>query len=321
MSARSILRAALCLTVLTAPRAGAQADLTVLSLDHLRTDGATGESRHEILPMAVFDGSRFLPLVERGTRSEANARREQLLAANRRVQVLFRGRRIGVVTVAEIDPQLFHCTGLVVGRGDFAPDTELPDSEMRASVWAWLAGETIEYTTQAFFAVSGAIDQTRTGSETLVTVVTDAAELERLALEIDSVEPRVNLLPLGEDETRAYRLDNYGAVVVVRKRRSAAMLQGPADIELPSPLMTDIVVIRAGTGERIVYPLYRSVEGTDAWGKGEPDDRFIDAFELGDGTAYLAFHRRNYEAQLLRIFRLESDRGATLVFEDDLYGC
>lgn len=52
-----------------------------------------------------------------------------------------------------------------------------------------------------------------------------------------------------------------------------------------------------------------------------PDDRFIDAFEIEEGTAYLAFHRRNYEAQLLRLFRLGPDGGATLAFEDDLYGC
>jgi hypothetical protein len=50
-------------------------------------------------------------------------------------------------------------------------------------------------------------------------------------------------------------------------------------------------------------------------------DRFIDAFEIEEGTVYLAFHRRNYEAQLLRLFRLGPDGGATLVFEDDLYGC
>jgi hypothetical protein len=45
------------------------------------------------------------------------------------------------------------------------------------------------------------------------------------------------------------------------------------------------------------------------------------AQQIEAGTAYLAFHRRNYEAQLLRLFRLGPDGGATLVFEDDLYGC
>jgi hypothetical protein len=91
----------------------------------------------------------------------------------------------------------------------------------------------------------------------------------------------------GAPETRAYRLDRYDAMVVVRKRRSAKMLPFPSVdcFELLSPLMTDIVVVSTRPGERMVHPLWISERGKDSWGKG-PEDYFIDAFELEDGTAY-----------------------------------
>lgn len=320
MPARSDFRAAACLAALfLAGPTSAQPTLTIFSLDQFRTDRISGESRHEILPVAVFDGAQFRRIAERGAVSEANARRERLLAANPRAQVLFRGRRIGVVDVSDTYSRGFHCTGLVVGSGAFEPDGDLPESEMRNST---RNGTTVDYTTQTFFAISGASDEMRPDGDALVAVVNDPAELERYAMDVASIEPRANLLPLGEDETRAYRLDRYDAVVVVRKRRSRVMVPfPPVSGGLPSPLMTDIVVVRTVAGERVVHPLYRSVKGTDSWGKGEPSDRFIDAFEIEQGTAYLAFHRRHYEAQLLRLFRLGPDGAATLVFEDDLYGC
>jgi hypothetical protein len=307
-----------CLAVLLASASlGAQPNLTVLSLDELRTDRGSGERRHEILPVAVFDGAEFTAI--EGTLSEANAARERLLAASPSAQVLYRGRRIGVVDVSDIYPQRFHCIGLVVGSGAFEPNAGLPESEITDSVRGWVRDETIDYATESFFAISGAT-AARPDGDALVTVVDDPAELERYAMDIASIEPRTNLLPLGEDETRVYRLDRYDAAVVVRKRRSAALVPGPADLKLQSPLMTDIVMVRNIGGEHAIHPLYRSVKGTDAWGKGEPDDRFMDAFELGDGTVYLAFHRRNYEAQLLQLFRLEAN-GATRVLQTDLYGC
>ena len=49
--------------------------------------------------------------------------------------------------------------------------------------------------------------------------------------------------------------------------------------------MSDIVVVRAVTRERLVDPLYRSGK-RDAWGKRELNDHFIGAFEIKDGTAY-----------------------------------
>ena len=112
MPASSALRAAACVAALfAAAPAGAQPNLTILSLDQFRTDRVSGESRHEILPMAVFDGAQFRPIAERRTVPEANARREQLLAANPRAQVLFRGRRIGVVGVSDIIHKAFIAPG------------------------------------------------------------------------------------------------------------------------------------------------------------------------------------------------------------------
>jgi hypothetical protein len=138
---------------------------------------------------------------------------------------------------------------------------------------------------------------------------------------VETVAPRQDLASLGTDETRAFRLDRYGAVLVVRKRRSAEMLPFPAgDIELESPLMTDIVLVRSGSDDRTVYPLSISGEGRDAWGKG-PEDFFIDALALANGAAYLAFERRNYEAFSFRLFSLPQEGEPALAFEGELYGC
>lgn len=324
MQAANAFRVSACLAALSvATAAGAQPDLTVLSLDQFRTDRISGESRHEILPAAIFDGAAFRPISEQGGLPESNARRAQLLRESPAVRILFRGRRIGTVSVSDIHPQTFHCSELVVGSGIFDQDQELPPSEITDAVRGSEAGRRFDYATQAYVALSGALDATLLEGDALVTAISDPAELERLAADVASIEPRPNLLPLGADETRAYRLDRYDAVVVVRKRRSAAMLRGPMGLEFMSPLMTDIVVVRAGTGdgERVVHPLFRSTRGTDAMGQGGPDDRFIDAFELAAGTAWLVFERRSYESNGLLIFRLDSEGAATLVLENGLYGC
>jgi len=84
--------------------------------------------------------------------------------------------------------------------------------------------------------------------------------------------------------------------------------------------MTDIVVVKTGSGERIVHPLWISEGGTNSWGRG-PQDYFIDAFELEDGMAYLAFQRRDGEAIRIRLYRLPHSGAPAVVFEDDLYGC
>jgi hypothetical protein len=244
-----------------------------------------------------------------------------LLRAHPSVQVLYRGRRIGTLEVSDIYQQTFHCSGLIVGSGDFEPDRPQPESEISDSVRAWFDGEAIEYETRSFVALSGALDAVRPDGDPLVVTLTDPAEIERFAIDVLTVAPRSDLPPLSDDETRAYRLDRYDAVLVVRKRRSAKMVSfPPVEGGLPSPLMTDIVVVKTGSSERIVHALWISERGTDSWGIG-PQDYFIDAFELEDGTAYLAFQRRDREAIRIRLYRLLQSGAPTFVFEDDLYGC
>ena len=88
---------------------------------------------------------------------------------------------------------------------------------------------------------------------------------------------------------------------------------------MPSPLFTDAAIVRTGGGDRAVYPLYPDeTPRGPGWG---PDDRFIDAFELGDGTAWLAFERRDYEARSLRLVRLTPSGDSFADFVVGLYGC
>jgi hypothetical protein len=295
----------------------------------------SSETHHDILPVALFDGTQIQrlsqPFVVPGTlpgpeltqrnrtiAAERNSRREEVLAGNPSFHLLYRGRRIGRVDVSEVDVQTFHCTGSVVGTGDFAADAPLPQSDMKDSIRAWLAGETAEYETQAFIAISRTVSAAPVEGDAIVTPIEDREDLRHYADEVLILEPRANLSPLGEDETRAYRLDRFDAVVVVRKRRSAELLPGPAGSELPSPLMTDIVLIRESAGERVAHLLYSSRQ--DAWGRGFQDS-FMDAFALGDGNVYIAFERRGNESTALRLFRLGPSGSATEVFSDELHGC
>lgn len=315
--------------------ANAQPSFAVIALDFVRIDRVSSETRHDILPLALFDGTQIQrlsqPFVVPGTlpgpelvqrnriiAAERNSRREEVLAGNPSFNVLYRGRRIGSVEVSEIDVQAFHCTGNVVGTGNFDAGAPLPQSEMKDSVWAWQAGETTEYETEAFIAISGAVSAAPFDGDAIVTLIEDRAELQRYADDVLKLEPRADLSPLGDDETRAYRLDPFDAVVVVRKRRSAEILPGPAGSELPSPLMTDIIVVRESASERVVHSLYSSRQ--DAWGRGF-QDFFMDAFPLRDGNVYIAFERRGNESTALRLFRLGPSGGATEVLSDELHGC
>ncbi len=73
MPASSALRAAARLAALfAAASTSAQPNLTIVFLDQFRTDRVSGQSRHEILPVAVFDGAQFRRIAERGAVSEAN---------------------------------------------------------------------------------------------------------------------------------------------------------------------------------------------------------------------------------------------------------
>ena len=331
---RVFLGIVLATSILCGP-ASAQPSLTIIALDFVRTDRVSSETRHDILPLALFDGTQIKrlsrPFVVPGTlpgpdlvqrnriiAAERNSRREDVLALNPSFYVLYRGRSIGSVKVSEVDVQAFHCTGNVVGTGNFEARASLPQSDMKDSVWAWQAGETTEYETEAFIAISGTASATPFDDDAIVTLIEDRVELQHYADDVLTLKPRADLLPLGEDETRAYRLDPVDAVVVVRKRRSAEILPGPAGSELPSPLLTDIVVISESAGERVVRPLYSSQQ--DAWGRGFRDF-FMDAFALGDGNVYFAFERRGNESTALRLFRIGLNGGATEVFSDELHGC
>lgn len=313
----------------------AQPSPAIIALDFVRTDLVSGDVRHDILPLALFDGTRIQRLSQpfvmpeavpgpervqrnRAISAEGNSMREQLLAGMPSFSVLYRGRRIGRVGVTTVGVQSFHCTENVVGTGDFVARAPLPESDMKDSVWARRSGETTEYETEAFLAISDTANTASFDGETIVTLIEDRAELQRYADDVLTREPRADLLPLGEDETRAYRLDPLDAVVVVRKRRSAAILPGPAGSELPSPLLTDIVVVRESAGERVVQALYSSRQ--DAWGRGFQDS-FIDGFAPGDGNIYVAFERRGNESTALRLFRLGPGGGAAEVFSDELHGC
>ena len=158
--------------VLLGSSASAQPSLTIIALDFVRIDGASNDTRHDILPLALFDGTKIQrlaqPFVVPGTlpgpqllrrngmiAAERNLRREEVLAGNPSFYVLHRGSRIGSVNVSDVDVQPFRCTGNVVGTGNFVASAPLPQSDMQDSVWAWQAGETTEYSTQAFISVSG----------------------------------------------------------------------------------------------------------------------------------------------------------------------
>lgn len=315
--------------------ASAQPSLTIIALDFVRTDDSSNETRHDILPLAVFDGTQIQrlsqPFVVPGTlpgpelvrrngiiAAERNLRREEVLAGNPSFNVLHRGSLIGSVNVSEVGVQPFRCTGNVVGTGSFVASAPLPQSDMKDSVWAWQAGETTEYSTQAFFSISGTVSAVPFDGEAIVTLIEDRAELQHYANDVLMLEPRADLQPLGEDETSAYRLDPVDAVVVVRKRRSAVILPGPAGSELPSDLLTDIVLVTESASERVVHLLYSSRQ--NAWGRGF-QDYFMDAFALRDGNVYVAFEQRGNESTRLRLFRIGPSGGATEVFADELHGC
>jgi hypothetical protein len=144
---------------------------------------------------------------------------------------------------------------LIVGSGPYAADTNLPASEITRSVRGFENGQRIDYPIQVFLALSGAIGELRADGEPLVTDVTDPAELARYALDVARFRPRPELAPLGVDETHAYRFDRHNAVLVVRNRRSAGTVAGPANSEIEPPLYTDIVIVRPGAGQRPVFPL------------------------------------------------------------------
>ena len=89
-----------CIALFLAASTSAQGGLAVISIDHFRTDRVNDESRHEILPVAVFEGGQFLSVSEWSKAPVDRTRRRDLLSAHPSVQVLYRGRRIGTLDVS-----------------------------------------------------------------------------------------------------------------------------------------------------------------------------------------------------------------------------
>ena len=310
--------AGLSLALLSAV-AGGQTGPIVLSIDQVRTGG---EVRHEMLPLAEFDGIRFRPVREPDSPPGASSSRQRLLDNYRRVQVLHRGRRVGVVEIADIRTQQRLFCSLTVGSGTYVADTDLPASEITHSVRAFENGERSDYTYQVYLAFageSGESGELRADGQPLVTDVTDPVELQRYALDVARFAPRPELAPLGVDATRAYRFDRHNAVLVVRDRRSAGTVVGPAGSEIEPPLYTDIVIVRAGAGQGAVLPLSGASTEANAFNPGA-NARFVDAFELANGTVYLAFAHGSSATVTLRLYKLGAISDTRLVFETD-YGC
>lgn len=84
----------------------AQPEPVVLSVDHVLTHPVTGAIRHEILPVAVYDGARFRAIQEWES-PEAGS----LLTAYPRVHVLHHGERMGAVMVSDVHQALFPLQG------------------------------------------------------------------------------------------------------------------------------------------------------------------------------------------------------------------
>jgi hypothetical protein len=302
--------------LLQSAAAGAQTDRVVVSIDEFRLDRITGDSRHLILPVAVFDGTEFHPAWEWDRALGATSRRPFLLGNYRDVQVLHRGHRVGIVHVSDIYSEEFHCSAVIVGSGDYAADTVLPVSAVTGASRGRNNGRNFDYVTAAYLALSGTVDEMRPDGASFMSVVTDPDELARYARDVDTMAPRADLKPLGIDETDAYRFDNHDAVLVIRKRRTEGTIVGPGGSEIPGPLLTDIVVLRSGA----VLPLPGSATQQDAFGKGA-NDRLIDAFELPNGKVYFLFQRHNYEVWQARLYELGASGAPDFLLEVELYGC
>lgn len=225
---------------------GAQSAAPVLSLDYFLTSTVTGESQHEILPVAIFDGTSFKHVREWDPVLGWSTRRPYLLTRCPAVQILRHGEAVGSVTVSDISLRGFRCSGLMVGTVENVSTAPAPVSEISR------------------------IARRRENSEQI-----------GYATDIDRSVPRPELLPLGIDDTHAYRFTRLDGVVV----------------SLP------------GSGTRV-----------DAFGKG-PNDRFIDAFLHANGNVYLVFERQNYEVWHLRLYRLGPAFATELILETELYGC
>lgn len=315
MSAASSSRVLLGLAALLGSVAGAQSDPAVLSIDRHLTHPVTGESRHEILPVAVFDGTRFQPVHERDHARE-NSTVPDLLTQFPVAQVLHYGETIGAVTISDVDLQISGCNQFFVGTGDYAASVSLPASELRSIAQRRENSELIEYETETFLALSRRVEQNNFAGEAVIAVVTDPEELQGYAADVERFAPRPELSPLGIDETRAYRFIGQNGVLVVRKRRSAEKIE-LGNSRIDGTLYTDVVIVRDGPGERAAFPLQGFPTTFNGLGGGAYDE-FIDAFALQDGTVYFAFYRYS-GVNYFRLYQLGAASDTRLMSESALY--
>lgn len=303
---------------LVSAAAGAQSGPVPLSIDHFLTHPITGESRHEILPVAVYDGTRFRQVREWDPVLGESSRGVYLLRQYPVVQVLRHGERIGDVSVSDIHVQGFQCSSLIVGTGNYTSSVTSPSSDIGGITRRRENGELIDYATETFLALSRATDEPVLDDGPVISDVTDPEELERYAMDVERIAPRPELLPLGINETRAYRVDGQSSVLVVRKRQTAGTVEGPGDSRIEGTLYADFFIVRAGAGQRTALPLLRTQRNGLG---GGTTSYFIDAFALPDGTVYLAFELRFSEAVNFMLYQLGAISDTRLVFETVLHGC
>lgn len=317
MSAASSSRALFVFAALLGSAADAQSGQVVLSIDHFLTHPVTGESRHEILPVAVFDGTRFQAVQESDPVPGAISRVQDLLTQYPVAQVLHFGETIDTVTVSDVRLHGFGCSRFFVGTADYTGSARLPASELRNTTGRRENGERIEYASETFLALSRAIDENDLAGGPVISAVTDPEELQGFAAEVERAAPRPELSPLRIDETHAYRFSGQNAVLVVRKRQAAETIAlGNSRIE--GSLYTDAVIVHTGPGQRAAFQVQGFPTAMNGLGGGD-DALFIDVFALPNGRVYFAFNWWSGNGYF-SLYQLGAAGETRLVFETMLYG-
>jgi hypothetical protein len=314
MPAASSSRVIFVLAVLLGSDAGAQPGSVVLSIDRYLPQPGAGESRHEIMPVALFDGTGFRRVQDSNPRS---SRVQNLLTQHPVAQVLHHGETIDFITVSDVHLKAFGCSEFFVGTGDSTAGVGLPASEIRSSIGRRENGERIEYPTETYLALSRAIEENDLEGGPVISAVTDREELQSYAADIERVAPRPELLPLRIDETLAYRFSGRDGVLVIRNRRAAEMVEiGNSRFE--GTLYTDAAIVHDGPGQRAVFTLQGFPAALNGLGGGD-HVQFIDAFALQGGRVFFAFYAHS-GLTYFSLYRLGAASETRLVFETALYG-
>ena len=300
--------------------ASAQSAPIVLSIDRYLTHSSSGENRHEVLPVAVFDGTRFRPVWEWDRVLGQSTRAPYLLNRYPNIHVLQYGKRIGTISVSSTRMQPIQCSSLFIGEGDYLSSNPIPTSEYSSVIRRNYNGERADFMAESFLALSGELDETGLDGAPVIVPVTDAAQLQAYATDLERIAPRRDLLPLGIDQIRVYTFSGRDDALVIRKRQTAGTVAGPGDIRLPGTIYTDVAIVREGPGQRAVFPLEGFPTSRNGLGGGSLD-YFIDAFSLDNGMTYFSFERQHSEATNFRLYQLGASTGARLVLEVVLHGC